>query len=69
MKILGILAGIIVVLVAIVVVIGFTLPTEQFVSRSIVVEAEQDEVFALVNDYRQFNRWSPWAAKDPDTEY
>lgn len=69
MRILGIILGIVVALAAAVVVVGFLLPSEQFVSRSVVVEADQDEVFALVNDFREFNRWSPWAAKDPDTQY
>lgn len=69
MRILGVVLGIVVVIAAVVVVCGFLLPSEQFVSRSVVVEADQAEVFALVNDYRQFNRWSPWAAKDPDTKY
>ncbi len=69
MRILGVVLGIVVVIAAAVVVGGFLLPSEQFVSRSVVVEADQAEVFALVNDYRQFNRWSPWAAKDPDTKY
>lgn len=69
MRILGIVLGIVVAIAVAVVVVGFLLPSEQFVSRSVVVEADQAEVFALVNDYRQFNRWSPWAAKDPDTKY
>lgn len=69
MRILCVVLGIIVAIAAAVVVGGFLLPSEQFVSRSVVVEADQTEVFALVNNYRQFNRWSPWAAKDPDTKY
>ena len=69
MKILRVLLGIVAALAAVIVVGGFLLPTEQFVSRSVVVAADREDVYALVNDYRQFNRWSPWAAKDPDTTY
>ncbi len=48
---------------------GLLLPSEQYVERSATVTADQSEVFALVSDYRQFNSWSPWAARDPETEY
>ncbi len=69
MKVLGVILGIVAALAAAIVVGGFLLPTEQFVSRSVVINADQDDVFTLVNDYRQFNRWSPWAERDPDAEY
>ena len=69
MKILKVLLGTLVLIAAVVVVVGFFLPSEQYVERSTVVDAEPDEVFGLLNDFRQFNRWSPWAAIDPETEY
>jgi ribosome-associated toxin RatA of RatAB toxin-antitoxin module len=42
------------------------LPSEQHVERSIIVNADPAEVFSLVNDYREFNKWSPWAMAGPD---
>lgn len=69
MKILKIILGVIVALAAVLIVVGFFLPSGQHVERSTVIDADPAELFALVNDYRQFNRWSPWAEKDPDTKY
>lgn len=56
-------------LVVIVVVIGFLLPSEAEVERSIVIDAPVCTVFAQANSFAQFNKWSPWAKIDPDTVY
>ncbi len=69
MKIIKIVLGIIVALVVALLIGGMLLPSEQYVERSALIAADQAEVFSLVSDYRQFNTWSPWAARDPDTEY
>ena len=69
MKFIKILLGIFVVLVATFILGGLLLPSGQYVERSTIVMADQAKVFGLVSDYRQFNRWSPWATYDPDTEY
>ncbi len=63
------LLAIVIALVLAVVVVGQFLPSEQHVERSTVIDADQATVFAMINDFREFNRWSPWAAKDPATEY
>jgi uncharacterized protein YndB with AHSA1/START domain len=42
-----------------------TKPDEFRVQRSITINAPQQDVFALVNDYRQWAAWSPWEKKDP----
>ena len=66
MKFVKILLGIIVALVVLFVAGGMLLPSEQHVERSIIIEAEPGRVFSMVNDYRQFNEWSPWATYDPE---
>ena len=66
MKILKVLLGVLATLVVLFVIGGMLLPSEQHVERSVVVEADPAEVFALVNDFREFNKWSPWAAYDPE---
>jgi uncharacterized protein YndB with AHSA1/START domain len=33
--------------------------------RSITVKAPPEKVFALVNDFQQWGKWSPWDKKDP----
>ena len=69
MKILKIVLGIVVALVLAFLIGGMLLPSGQYVERSAVINADQATVFALVSDYREFNKWSPWAERDPETEY
>jgi len=59
------LASIIVILV----VISAFLPKVVYVSRSTVIAAPAEAVFAYVNSPKKFNEWSPWAVRDPDTAY
>lgn len=58
-------------LVLIVVLIGvaFVLPSSAHVERSITINRPASEVFGVLNSYRRFNEWSPWAAKDPNAKY
>lgn len=51
------------------VAVGQFLPREVHVERSIAVNRPVATVFTLLNSYRTFNRWSPWAALDPAAEY
>jgi uncharacterized protein YndB with AHSA1/START domain len=43
-----------------------TLPAKFAISRSAVLPAPADQVFAIVNDFHQWNHWSPWARLDPN---
>lgn len=45
--------------------IGFFLSDKAHVERSANIDAPPATVFALVNSFRQFDKWSPWADKDP----
>ena len=63
-----ILIGIVALLVLFFVV-GFLLPREVRVERSVEIDAAPQAVFAMVNDFQQFNRWQPWALIDPSTRY
>jgi len=58
-----------VIAVAVLVLVGLFLPSSAHVERSITVDASPATMFALVNGYRSFKRWSPWAERDPETEY
>ena len=49
--------------------IGMLLPRRVHVERSIAIGAPRATVFALVDGFKQFNKWSPWAALDPNTKY
>lgn len=48
---------------------AFLLPTSAHVERSVDIDAPPATVFAVLNGFRQFNRWSPWANIDPGTRY
>lgn len=51
------------------VVTGLFLPAKHHVERSIVIERPVSVVFSLLNSYRSFGQWSPWAERDPSAIY
>ena len=69
MKLLKRIGIVLVALVVVAAVIGFFLPRRVHVERSASINAPKSTVFTLVNSYRRFNEWSPWAALDPNTKY
>lgn len=56
-------------LVVIFVVVGFLLPRQRQVERSVFIDSPPSVVFSQVNGFRHFNDWSPWIAVMPDAEY
>ncbi len=63
LKKIGIGIGIV---IALIVIISFLLPSEVTVERTIVVDAPIEVVYSQVNDFHNWENWSPWAEKDPD---
>ncbi len=57
------------VLIALSVVVGFVLPSSVSVSQSVVIAASPEEIFPYINNFENFNKWSPWAEIEPDAEY
>ncbi|MFQ6003987.1 MAG: SRPBCC family protein [Woeseia sp.] len=53
-------------LLLLLVVVGILLPSRAIVQRSIVIGAPSATVFALLNDFHQVNKWSPWVEADPN---
>ena len=49
--------------------IGFLLPSQYSVERSIIVDAPIDVVFDHVNDLPKNESWSPWKAADPTMKW
>ncbi len=66
LKAIGLVLGSLIVLF--VAVTAFMSPRSHM-ERAIVVNASPASIFQVVNNYKNFNRWSPWAELDPDTKY
>lgn len=48
--------------------LGFLLPAQAHVERSLVIDAPPAQVFAQVSDLSAWSAWSPWAKLDPDAQ-
>lgn len=68
MKALKIVISVIVGLVVLMIAIGFALPDRAHIERGILVQAKPQAVYAVVNGFRQFRKWSPWEGLDPNAE-
>jgi hypothetical protein len=62
------LIKILVALVALLLVIVATRPADFRITRSAVIQASPAAVFAQVNDFHNWQAWSPWAKMDPDAK-
>jgi len=55
----------IVLVLAMLVLVGFLLPSSYHAERSTTIQAPPERVFELVNDLEKNERWSPWMEADP----
>jgi len=60
------LALIVVALLVILVIVIMLQPGQLTISRSATIPAPQEVTYALVNDFHSWDRWSPWAKRDPN---
>lgn len=49
--------------------VGIFLPSRAHVEREILIDAPAATVFALVNDFHQVAKWSPWQESDPNARF
>lgn len=68
MKILKILGLSLLVIVLLIALLSFILPTSFSVERSITIDAPKGLVTDQVAKFRNFHAWSPWSPKDPKME-
>ena len=64
-KFLKRLTIIMVILLVILFLVSLLMPSKFTMERSIVINAENETVFDLVNDLSNWAKWSPWAQTDP----
>jgi uncharacterized protein YndB with AHSA1/START domain len=60
-----IIAIVVAILIAGVLVVAATKPDIFRVQRSASIKAPPEKVFALINDFKRWDAWSPWEKKDP----
>ena len=60
---------VVLLLLAAFVVTGYLLPKQVHIERSITVNRPATMMFEILNSYRYFNEWSPWADRDPNAEF
>ena len=65
-KKLGIALGVLAMLIGAFLVLVAMQPAEFAIERSAQIAAPPAKVFALVNDFHQWEGWSPWAKLDPE---
>ncbi len=51
------------------VVTGYMLPKQVHIERTITIDRPATMMFELLNSYRYYNQWSPWAERDPKAEF
>ena len=59
------IALVIVVAIAGILIFAATKPDTFRVERSIAIKAPPEKIFPLINDFKQWDAWSPWEKKDP----
>ena len=66
LKIVGLIAVALIVVVAAVAAYAATRPDSFRVLRSASIKAPPEKIFPLINDYRNWPQWSPYETRDPD---
>ena len=63
--ILGVLGAVVAIVVILCVVVAMQ-PANFNIMRSVDINAPSDKIFPLVNDFHNWDSWSPWAKIDPN---
>lgn len=65
MRLLKWMLGLVLALAAVIVVGGLLLPSTFTVERSVDIAAPADKVYGLIEDPREWKRWTVWNRRDP----
>lgn len=60
---------VIVAIVALILIGGFLLPSTKHVERSIIINKPASQVYNFINDFNNFNKYSPWYDQDTTTPF
>lgn len=63
------LFAVLLVIVILILIVGFMLPRQVTVERSMSIDQPADVIFEVLADFRHFSKWSPWHERDPDAGY
>lgn len=55
---------VLVIFILLVTIISIFLPSNFRLERSVIVDADKEQIFKQVNDLKNWKNWSPWALKD-----
>lgn len=69
MKILKLIGSIVGVLLIMILLAIYFLPSTAHMERSIYIDAPPHQVYLDLVSYRNFNLWSPWTSTDPEATY
>ncbi len=59
------IAIVVVAAIAAILIYAATRPDSFSVQRATSIKAPPEKVYALINDFRRWDSWSPWAKMDP----
>ncbi|MCC8942501.1 SRPBCC family protein [Bradyrhizobium sp. Arg68] len=65
LEIIGIIAVILAIAIAVVLILAATKPSTFRVTRAASIKAPADRIFPLINDFHQWVAWSPYENRDP----
>lgn len=66
MKIIFTILKALIVIVLLLAIIGFFLPSHIKMERSILIKGNTENAYSLVSDYHQWTKWCPWNRMDPN---
>jgi len=69
MKTIKALSIAVLIIIGIVIVFTFFMPAKGVMEKSIVIAAPDSVVFAQLNSFHDFVKWSPWSKMDVDAKY
>jgi hypothetical protein len=63
---LVIIAVVLAIAVAVVLILAAQKPNEFRIERGAVIQAPPERIFPLIDDFHQWQAWSPWEGRDPE---